>query len=133
MTRRRWSSTLNEVEAAVERIVIADSADGGVLTTAAPDGAPVASYTVTGTPGATAVAFAEFFRDSGGWKSGPQGVRFRAPEFGSRRSHRRTSARHGPAPQRDRVPAPDRPGPAGPQLLCLRAEGPWTFTVEEPG
>lgn len=59
---------LNEVEAAVERIVIAGSADGGALTAVAPDGTAVASYTVAGTPDATAVAFAEFFRESGGWK-----------------------------------------------------------------
>ncbi|UZX24118.1 TerD family protein [Streptomyces tanashiensis] len=59
---------LNEVEAAVERIVIAGSADGGALTAVAPDGTAVASYTVAGTPDVTAVAFAEFFRESGGWK-----------------------------------------------------------------
>ncbi|WP_256341424.1 TerD family protein [Streptomyces sp. TLI_105] len=59
---------LHEVEAAVERIVIAGEADGGVLEAAAPDGAAVASYAVTGTGDATAVAFGEFFRESGGWK-----------------------------------------------------------------
>ncbi|WP_435970167.1 TerD family protein [Streptomyces sp. Qhu_M48] len=61
---------LHEVEADVERIVIAGAADGGALTAVAPDGAAVASYTVPGTPDATAVAFAEFFRESGGWKFG---------------------------------------------------------------
>lgn len=59
---------LPEVEAAVERIVIAGSAAGGALTAVAPDGATVASYTVTGEADATAVAFGEFFRESGGWK-----------------------------------------------------------------
>ncbi|MFD3662318.1 TerD family protein [Streptomyces sp. NPDC058659] len=59
---------LHEVEASVERIVIAGTASGGALTTVAPDGAAVASYTVTEAPDATAVAFAEFFRESGGWK-----------------------------------------------------------------
>ncbi|MFF0554714.1 TerD family protein [Streptomyces sp. NPDC020472] len=59
---------LHEVEAAVERIVIAGAADGGVLEAVAPDGAAVASYAVTGTGDATAVAFGEFFRESGGWK-----------------------------------------------------------------
>ncbi|MFD0151034.1 TerD family protein [Streptomyces sp. NPDC055721] len=59
---------LDEVEAAVERIVIAGSADGGVLTAVAPDGAAVASATVQGTGDVSAVAFGEFFRESGGWK-----------------------------------------------------------------
>ncbi|WP_234315418.1 TerD family protein [Streptomyces globisporus] len=59
---------LHEVEAAVERIVIAAAADGGVLEAVAPDGAAVASYAVTSTGDATAVAFGEFFRESGGWK-----------------------------------------------------------------
>ncbi|MDV5145512.1 TerD family protein [Streptomyces sp. SBC-4] len=59
---------LDEVEVAVERIVIAGSADGGVLTVVAPDGAAVASAAVQGTGDASAVAFGEFFRESGGWK-----------------------------------------------------------------
>ncbi|MFD8972219.1 MULTISPECIES: TerD family protein [unclassified Streptomyces] len=59
---------LDEVEAAVERIVIAGSAGGGVLTAVAPDGAAVASATVQGTGDVSAVAFGEFFRESGGWK-----------------------------------------------------------------
>ncbi|WP_406058038.1 TerD family protein [Streptomyces sp. NBC_01077] len=61
---------LNEVEAAVERIVIAGSAGAGVLSAVAPDGEAVASCTVTGAPDVTAVAFGEFFRESGGWKFG---------------------------------------------------------------
>ncbi|WP_260605649.1 TerD family protein [Streptomyces sp. WAC01280] len=64
---------LNEVEASVERIVIAGSADGGALTALAPDGTAVASHTVPGTAGVTAVTFGEFFRESGGWKFGPLG------------------------------------------------------------
>ncbi|MFF3836536.1 TerD family protein [Streptomyces sp. NPDC001930] len=64
---------LHEVEAAVERIVIAGVADGGTLTALAPDGATVASYRVPGSPDATAVVFAEFFRESGGWKFGGVG------------------------------------------------------------
>ncbi|WP_328944787.1 TerD family protein [Streptomyces sp. NBC_00250] len=59
---------LSEVEAAVERIVVAGSAGAGVLSVVAPDGNAVASCTVTGAPDAAAVAFAEFFRESGGWK-----------------------------------------------------------------
>ncbi|MCX5226057.1 TerD family protein [Streptomyces sp. NBC_00233] len=59
---------LSEVEAAVERIVVAGSAGAGVLSVVAPDGEAVASCTVTGAPDAAAVVFAEFFRESGGWK-----------------------------------------------------------------
>ncbi|MFD7321168.1 TerD family protein [Streptomyces sp. NPDC059875] len=61
---------LGEVEAEVERIVIAGSADGGVLTAVAPDRAAVASATVPGTGDVSAVAFGEFLRESGGWKFG---------------------------------------------------------------
>ncbi|GGU16751.1 TerD family protein [Streptomyces lateritius] len=123
------------MEAAVERIVIAGSADGGTLTTVAPDGAPVASYTVTGTPDATAVAFAEFFRDSGGWKFGPLGK-----AYGSGLQSYGVDGRTG-----GRLPDMDLllnetgslqqtiPVPRGPQLLCLRSEGSWTFTVKELG
>ncbi|MFE5658114.1 TerD family protein [Streptomyces sp. NPDC056517] len=59
---------LSVVEAAVERIVVAGSAGAGVLSAVAPDGDAVASCTVTGAPDAAAVVFAEFFRESGGWK-----------------------------------------------------------------
>lgn len=64
---------LSDVEACVERIVIAGSADGGALTAVAPDGTAVAAYTVPGTPDVTAVVFGEFFRESGGWKFGGLG------------------------------------------------------------
>ncbi|MCX4980746.1 TerD family protein [Streptomyces sp. NBC_00572] len=59
---------LGAVEATVERIVVAGSAGAGVLSAIAPNGDAVASCTVTGAPDAAAVAFAEFFRESGGWK-----------------------------------------------------------------
>ncbi|MEU6877169.1 TerD family protein [Streptomyces sp. NPDC046712] len=64
---------LNVVEAAVERIVVAGSAEGGVLEAVAPDGSTVVSYTVTDAGGVSAVAFGEFFRESGGWKFGALG------------------------------------------------------------
>ncbi|MEV8588690.1 TerD family protein [Streptomyces sp. NPDC051180] len=64
---------LHEVEAEVERIVITGTASGGALVAVAPDGAAVASSRVTGSGGATAVVFAEFFRESGGWKFGGVG------------------------------------------------------------
>ncbi|MEU4082529.1 TerD family protein [Streptomyces venezuelae] len=59
---------LHEVEADVERIVIAGSAAGGALAAVAPDGVAVAAHTVAGAPETTAVVLAEFFRESGGWK-----------------------------------------------------------------
>ncbi|MFB7589946.1 TerD family protein [Streptomyces sp. NPDC056169] len=65
---------LGDVEAGVERIVIGGPAGGGALTAVAPDGTAVAAYTVPGTPDVTAVTFAEFFRESGGWKFGPLGT-----------------------------------------------------------
>lgn len=60
---------LGAVEAAVERIVVAGSAGGGVLSAVAPDGEAVVACTVTGGPDALAVVLAEFFRESGGWKA----------------------------------------------------------------
>lgn len=65
---------LNEVEPAVERIMIAGwSRHGGfgeppVLDVVAPDGSTVLSYTPTEAPDVPAVAFGAFHREAGGWK-----------------------------------------------------------------
>ena len=64
---------LHEVEAEVERIVIAGSAAGGSLAAMAPDRAVVATLMVGGADDASAVVFGEFFRESGGWKFGGLG------------------------------------------------------------
>ncbi|WP_329278501.1 TerD family protein [Streptomyces sp. NBC_00691] len=64
---------LPEVEAEVERIVVAGSAGGGSLAALAPDRAVVATLMVTGADDASAVVFGEFFRESGGWKFGGLG------------------------------------------------------------
>ncbi|MFE7547316.1 TerD family protein [Streptomyces gardneri] len=61
---------LHEVEAEVERIVIAGSAGGGSMAAMAPDRTVVATWMMPGTDKASAVVFGEFFRESGGWKFG---------------------------------------------------------------
>ncbi|MET9951725.1 TerD family protein [Streptomyces sp. NPDC006339] len=65
---------LNEVEPALERIVIAawtrqaGFASMPALRAVAPDGTEVVAYTVAEEPGVYAVAFGVFFREAGGWK-----------------------------------------------------------------
>ncbi|WP_242426994.1 MULTISPECIES: TerD family protein [unclassified Streptomyces] len=113
---------LHEVEAAVERIVVAGSAGAGVLSAVAPDGEAVASCSVTGAPDAAAVTFGEFFRESGGWKFGGTGRGYASglaglvTEFGIEVAEEEPAVA-GPVPLTGVVKVPGQAPPADGELV----------------
>ncbi|MEU7296042.1 TerD family protein [Streptomyces exfoliatus] len=120
---------LHEVEAEVERIVIAGPATTGSLAAMAPDRAVVVAWLIAHPDDANAVVFGEFFRESGGWKftgigkGYASGLAELVAEFGVEVAEEEPAAA-GPVPLTGVVKMPGQAPPADGDLVVESASAP---------